>query len=166
MATEGAGVDWCGMFRKFHQDAKSKAIAPLLEGNTGMSLIPYDGCAEFHVEDAAHFLKFMESIYNSKKLVGCGQEFVDMTKGYHIMLGYVNLILGQGVKDEGGKDGILKGDGRLKGKSNGDVNGKSNGDVNGKSNGDVNGKSNGDVNGKSNGDTIAMVCKGLRTGMD
>jgi hypothetical protein len=45
--------------------------------------------------------------------LGCGSRFVDMVKGYEIMGGYDNLILGQGVPGYG-KDGISELDSRLK----------------------------------------------------
>jgi hypothetical protein len=46
-------------------------------------------------------------------VLGCGSRFVDMVKGYEIMGGYDNLILGQGVPGYG-KDGISELDSRLK----------------------------------------------------
>jgi hypothetical protein len=45
--------------------------------------------------------------------VGCGSRFVDLVKGYEIMGGYDNLILGQGVPGYG-RDGISELDSRLK----------------------------------------------------
>jgi hypothetical protein len=45
--------------------------------------------------------------------IGCGTRFVDMVKGYEIMGGYDNLILGHGVPGYG-NDGISELDSRLK----------------------------------------------------
>ena len=36
----------------------------------GLRLAPYDGCAEIHTKDAAHFLQFVNDIHESKELVG------------------------------------------------------------------------------------------------
>lgn len=103
-------------------------ISPLLQSK--MKLLSYDGCAEFQAQDATSFLRFMDNIYASKELVGminkrsgimlqntyllvlqnigCGQRFVDMEKGYDIMVGYDNLIFGKGIESSGGLDGILR----------------------------------------------------------
>lgn len=43
-------------------------IAPLLQSK--MKILSYDGCAEFHAKDSESFLKFMDNVYNSKKLIG------------------------------------------------------------------------------------------------
>lgn len=39
---------------------------------------------------------------------------MDMTQGYHVMVGYDNLIFGNAIPMTGGTDGILAGDPRLK----------------------------------------------------
>ena len=38
---------------------------------------------------------------------------MDLVEGYHVMVGYDNLIFGKGISGIGGTDGILAGDGRL-----------------------------------------------------
>jgi hypothetical protein len=43
---------------------------------------------------------------------GCGTRFVDLVKGYHVMVGYDNLIFGSGVPGVG-RDGVTAGDPRL-----------------------------------------------------
>lgn len=45
--------------------------------------------------------------------LGCGERFVDLEKGYDIMVGYDNLVFGNGIESSGGKDGILSADSRL-----------------------------------------------------
>lgn len=44
---------------------------------------------------------------------GCGERFVDMEKGYDIMVGYDNLIFGKRIESSGGMDGILRTDSAL-----------------------------------------------------
>ncbi|KAF2107229.1 Malate/L-lactate dehydrogenase [Lophiotrema nucula] len=106
---------------QFHQDAKSKAaVAPLLEGNGGnMHALPWDGCAEFHARTGEDFVKFIQSVYDSKELVGCGTRFIDPLVGMHIMAGYDDLIYGSaistsfGLSNMPGNDGVLPADERL-----------------------------------------------------
>tara|TARA_R110002003_G_scaffold1113_3_gene22424 strand:+ start:10838 stop:11050 length:213 start_codon:yes stop_codon:yes gene_type:complete len=43
---------------------------------------------------------------------GCGTRFVDLFKGYHVMVGYDNVIFGAGIPRMG-NDGIMKGDSRF-----------------------------------------------------
>jgi hypothetical protein len=100
-------------------------------------MVSWDGVAEFWAETAEDFVAFMKGVYGAKNLVGkstvdcvswawfiykiatdnvdvgCGTRFVDLVKGYEIMGGYDNLILGRGVP-EYGSDGILETDKRLR----------------------------------------------------
>lgn len=46
-------------------------------------------------------------------LVGCGKRFADLHKGYHIMCGYDNLILGASTPGLGGGDGLMPDDPRI-----------------------------------------------------
>ena len=45
-------------------------IAPLLQ--SGVKIVSYDGCAEFHTKDAESLLQFMDNVYKSTELVGMG----------------------------------------------------------------------------------------------
>lgn len=94
-----------------------------------MQPLQYDGCAEFHAENAEQFLRFMADIHNSKELVGewiwlrfiikakrmagCGSRFTDVDDGMHVMVGYDNLIYGSNIATSGGCDGILPSDPRI-----------------------------------------------------
>ena len=102
-----------------------------------MKMAGWDGAAEFHARSPEAFVRYMKSVYGSDKLVGrlhpflplfaetqsqrangyvgCGTRFVDLVKGYEVMAGYDNLILGRAVPGQGA-DGILVGDRRLGGK--------------------------------------------------
>jgi hypothetical protein len=60
-----------------------------------------------------HLERGLWSMGTDKACVGCGSRFVDLVKGYEIMGGYDNLILGQGVPVYG-RDGISELDSRLK----------------------------------------------------
>ncbi|KAH9879860.1 hypothetical protein J1614_001884 [Plenodomus biglobosus] len=114
MQVQDSGV-YLTRYVQFHQEAQHKsAIEPLLEASMGsMQIAPYDGCAEFHAESAEHFVSFMKGVYASAHLVGCGKRFVDIVKGYHVMVGYDNLIFGPKIRGQSGSDGIMKGDERL-----------------------------------------------------
>jgi hypothetical protein len=96
-----------------------------------MRMVRWDGAAEFWAESAEDFVAFMKGVYGAKELVGkslgvflevrelivchsgCGSRFVDLVKGYEVMGGYDNLILGSGVPVYG-RDGISERDSRLK----------------------------------------------------
>lgn len=100
-----------------------------------MKMAGWDGAAEFHARSPEAFVRYMKSVYASDKLVGklpspffsstqsaranayigCGTRFVDLVKGYEVMAGYDNLILGRAVPGQGA-DGILVEDRRLGGK--------------------------------------------------
>ncbi|KAH3948013.1 hypothetical protein HBH53_108430 [Parastagonospora nodorum] len=116
MQVEGAGVDLV-RYVQFHQEQQHiTALLPLMEASGGsMKMVGWDGAAEFHARSAEAFVRYMKSVYASDKLVGCGTRFVDLVKGYEVMAGYDNLILGRAVPGQGG-DGILVGDRRLGGK--------------------------------------------------
>lgn len=48
-----------------------KEIEPLLELSAGtMSLVPFDGCAEFVANTADDFTNFMKEVYGSPHLIG------------------------------------------------------------------------------------------------
>ncbi|XPS68443.1 hypothetical protein M3J09_000731 [Ascochyta lentis] len=115
LQTPGAGANLV-RYVQFHQDAKHvNDLQPLLEASGGsMHIMPYDGCAEFHAKSAEDFTAFMKSVWTSDNLVGCGKRFADTTQGYHVMVGYDNLIFGSAIPITGGADGILAGDTRLK----------------------------------------------------
>ncbi|KAH7095250.1 hypothetical protein FB567DRAFT_24062 [Paraphoma chrysanthemicola] len=119
MQVEGAGVELV-RYVQFHQEKQHiEAMAPLLEASGGsMTIAPYEGAAEFHAESAEAFVRFMKNVYGSKHLVGCGTRFVDLIKGYHVMVGYDNLIFGAGIPGMG-KDGLGRGDSRLNRAGNG-----------------------------------------------
>jgi hypothetical protein len=57
---------------QFHQEQKDKdALAPLLKASGGsMTLMPYDGAAEFYAESAEKFTKFFLEVYASPHIVG------------------------------------------------------------------------------------------------
>ncbi|KAI8939337.1 hypothetical protein NX059_003128 [Plenodomus lindquistii] len=115
MQVKNSGV-LLGRYVQFHQEPQHKAaLEPLFEASAGsMQSAPYDGCAEFHAESAEHFVGFMKGVYASAHLVGCGTRFVDLTKGYHVMAGYDNLIFGPQIPGlQGGSDGLMKGDARM-----------------------------------------------------
>ncbi|KAL5121165.1 hypothetical protein ACEQ8H_001017 [Pleosporales sp. CAS-2024a] len=99
---------------QFHQEQQHiDALCPLLKASGGtMKMVEWDGAAEFHAETPEKFTAYMLSVYASPKLVGCGSRFVDMVKGYQIMGGYDNLIMGAAVPRQG-KDGIMNTDKRL-----------------------------------------------------
>ncbi|KAF2031831.1 hypothetical protein EK21DRAFT_87656 [Setomelanomma holmii] len=113
MQVDDVGVELV-RYVQFHQERKDiEAMAPLLEASGGtMSIALYDGAAEFHARSAEAFVRFVKNVYGSSHLVGCGTRFVDLVKGYHVMVGYDNLIYGAGIPGMG-KDGIMPGDSRL-----------------------------------------------------
>ncbi|KAJ4309788.1 hypothetical protein N0V94_008766 [Neodidymelliopsis sp. IMI 364377] len=115
LRTPDAGVKLT-RYVQFHQEAKHKAeLEPLVQSSGGsMQMLPYDGCAEFHARTAQDFITFMNSVFSSDQLVGCGKRFADVTVGYHVMFGYDNLIFGPGIPTTGGGDGVLAEDARLK----------------------------------------------------
>lgn len=57
---------------QFHQEQKDKdALASLLAASGGsMTLMPYDGAAEFYAESAEKFTKFFLEVYASPHIVG------------------------------------------------------------------------------------------------
>ncbi|KAF1946625.1 hypothetical protein EJ02DRAFT_493745 [Clathrospora elynae] len=122
MQVEGAGLDLV-RYVQFHQEFQHKvSIEPLLEASGGtMQIAPYDGCAEFHAESVEKFVGFMKNVYASSHLLmcsGCGTRFVDLVKGYNVMVGYDNLIFGRGIPGVG-SDAILAEDTRLNMRSEG-----------------------------------------------
>ncbi|PSN65186.1 hypothetical protein BS50DRAFT_575250 [Corynespora cassiicola Philippines] len=112
MQVENAGIT-LARYVQFHSEEKDrKAIAPLIESGN-MQFLPFDGAAEFHCKDGESFVKFMNDVYSSPNLVGCGTRFVDMTVPYSVMVGHDNLIFGKAVESSGGSDGVLRGDPRF-----------------------------------------------------
>ncbi|KAF2196416.1 hypothetical protein GQ43DRAFT_476344 [Delitschia confertaspora ATCC 74209] len=89
LQTKDLGVN-LGRYTQLHMEPKHReGIQPLLQASGGtMQLVPWDGC---------------------------GKRFADIQKGYHIMCGYENLILGSSIPGLGGKDGILVSDSRVNG---------------------------------------------------
>ncbi|KAL5394538.1 hypothetical protein PMIN03_013058 [Paraphaeosphaeria minitans] len=80
-----------------------------------MQPLQYDGCDEFHAENADQFLRFMADIHDSKELVGecIWHRFTDVDEGMRVMVGYDNLIYGSNIATSEGCDGILPSDPRI-----------------------------------------------------
>ncbi|KAF9730029.1 hypothetical protein PMIN04_012799 [Paraphaeosphaeria minitans] len=108
----GNGTKNFSRYVQFHQDAEHRKLVSSLS-QYNMQPLQYDGCAEFHAENAEQFLRFMADIHNSKELVGCGSRFTDVDDGMHVMVGYDNLIYGSHITTSGGCDGILPSDPRI-----------------------------------------------------
>lgn len=71
MQVPGAGVDLV-RYVQFHQEKKDvESMAELLKASGGsMTMLGYDGAAEFWAESPERFTAFMKSVYGSKHLVG------------------------------------------------------------------------------------------------
>ncbi|KAL5421743.1 hypothetical protein PMIN06_013136, partial [Paraphaeosphaeria minitans] len=105
----GDGAKNFRRYVQFHQDADHRKLVSSLS-QYSMQPLQYDGCDEFHAENADQFLRFMADIHDSKELVGCGSRFTDVDEGMRVMVGYDNLIYGSNIATSEGCDGIVPSD--------------------------------------------------------